>query len=72
MKVTDIKCFPVDCFRTNWVFVKVYTDAGISCLAGNHGLNDGSGTGICIQRRISAETPAHAGARTGNERKGQL
>ncbi len=29
MKVTDIKVFPVDCFRTNWVFVKVYTDEGI-------------------------------------------
>ena len=26
MKVTDIKTFVVDCFRTNWVFVKVYTD----------------------------------------------
>ena len=23
MKVTDIKTFVVDCFRTNWVFVKV-------------------------------------------------
>ena len=30
MKVTDIKTFVVDCFRTNWVFVKVYTDEGIS------------------------------------------
>lgn len=29
MKVTDIKPFLVDCFRTNWVFVKVYTDEGI-------------------------------------------
>lgn len=29
MKVTDIRCFAVDCFRTNWVFVKVYTDEGI-------------------------------------------
>ena len=29
MKVTDIKVFVVDCFRTNWVFVKVYTDEGI-------------------------------------------
>lgn len=29
MKVTDIKIFTVDCFRTNWVFVKVYTDAGL-------------------------------------------
>ena len=29
MKVTNIKTFTVDCFRTNWVFVKVYTDAGI-------------------------------------------
>lgn len=29
MKVTDIKLFNVDCFRTNWVFVKVYTDEGI-------------------------------------------
>ena len=30
MKVTDIKTFTVDCFRTNWVFVKVYTDEGIT------------------------------------------
>ncbi|MCQ2734824.1 MAG: mandelate racemase, partial [Alphaproteobacteria bacterium] len=30
MKVTDVKCFTVDCFRTNWVFVKVYTDEGIT------------------------------------------
>lgn len=30
MKITDVKTFIVDCFRTNWVFVKVYTDAGIS------------------------------------------
>ncbi len=29
MKVTDIKIFVVDCFRTNWAFVKVYTDEGI-------------------------------------------
>ena len=29
MKVTDIKTFTVDCFRTNWVFVMVYTDEGI-------------------------------------------
>ncbi len=29
MKVTDVKIFPVDCFRTNWVFIKVYTDEGI-------------------------------------------
>ncbi len=29
MKVTDIKPFVVDCFRTNWVFIKVYTDDGI-------------------------------------------
>ncbi|MBQ7235703.1 MAG: galactonate dehydratase [Clostridia bacterium] len=30
MKITDIKTFVVDCFRTNWVFVKVYTDGGIT------------------------------------------
>ena len=30
MRVTDIKTFVVDCYRTNWVFVKVYTDEGIS------------------------------------------
>lgn len=30
MKVTDIKTYVVDCFRTNWVFVKVETDEGIS------------------------------------------
>jgi L-alanine-DL-glutamate epimerase and related enzymes of enolase superfamily len=29
MKVTDVKTFAVDGFRTNWVFVKVYTDEGI-------------------------------------------
>ena len=29
MKVTDVNIFTVDCFRTNWVFVKVYTDDGI-------------------------------------------
>ena len=29
MKVSDVKTFVTDCFRTNWVFVKVYTDAGI-------------------------------------------
>ena len=29
MKIVDIKSFVVDCFRTNWVFVKVYTDEGI-------------------------------------------
>jgi len=29
MKVTDVKVFNVDCFRTNWVFIKIYTDAGI-------------------------------------------
>ena len=29
MKVTDIRTFVVDCFRTNWVFVKVCTDEGI-------------------------------------------
>lgn len=30
MKVIDVKTFVVDCFRTNWVFVKVYTDEGIT------------------------------------------
>ena len=29
MKITDIRPFVVDCFRTNWVFIKVYTDEGI-------------------------------------------
>ena len=29
MKVTDIRTFAVDWFRTNWVFIKVYTDEGI-------------------------------------------
>lgn len=30
MEITDVKTFVVDCFRTNWVFVKVYTDEGIA------------------------------------------
>ncbi len=29
MKITDIKTFIVNCYRTNWVFVKVYTNEGI-------------------------------------------
>ena len=36
MKITDIKTFVVDCFRTNWVFVKVYTDEGISGCSTKH------------------------------------
>lgn len=30
MKVTDVRTFTVDCYRTNWVFVKVYTDEELS------------------------------------------
>lgn len=30
MKIIDVKSFVVDCFRTNWAFVKIYTDEGIS------------------------------------------
>ena len=30
MKVTDIKVFTVDAYRTNWMFVKVYTDEGFT------------------------------------------
>ncbi len=30
MKIVDIKTFVVDCFRTNWAFVKIYTDEGIT------------------------------------------
>ena len=33
MKITDIKAFAVDRFRTNWVFVKVYTGEGVTALA---------------------------------------
>ena len=29
-KITSIKTFTIDCFRTNWVFVKVATDEGIT------------------------------------------
>lgn len=29
MKITDIKTYVTDCFRTNWIFVKVFTDEGI-------------------------------------------
>ena len=32
MKITDIKTFMVDAYRTNWVFVKVYTDEGLTGL----------------------------------------
>ncbi len=30
MKITDVRTFVVDCYRTNWVFVKVYTDEGLT------------------------------------------
>ena len=30
MKITDIRTILVDCFRTNWAFVKVETDEGVS------------------------------------------
>ena len=30
MKITELKTFIVHCYRTNWVFVKLETDAGIS------------------------------------------
>lgn len=30
MKITDIKTFTVDCYRTNWIFVKIYTDEGVT------------------------------------------
>ena len=30
MKITDVRAFVVDCFRTNFVFVKIDTDEGVS------------------------------------------
>ena len=30
MKITAIKPLVIDCFRTNWVFVKVMTDEGLA------------------------------------------
>ena len=36
MKITEIKTFVIDCYRTNWVFVKVATDEGI------HGIGEGT------------------------------
>ena len=30
MKITSVRTFVVDCFRTNWAFVKVETDEGVS------------------------------------------
>jgi len=30
LKITDLRTFVVYAFRCNWVFVKLYTDAGIS------------------------------------------
>ena len=29
MKITDIKAFTMDAFRTNWTFIKVETDEGL-------------------------------------------
>ena len=30
MKITDIKTYVIDCYRTNWVFIKIFTDEGIT------------------------------------------
>jgi galactonate dehydratase len=30
MKITDIKTYVMDCHRTNWVFIKIITDEGIT------------------------------------------
>ena len=32
MKITGIKTYCIDCFRTNWTFVKVETDEGLAGL----------------------------------------
>lgn len=32
MKITDIQTYVVDCFRTNWVFLRVLTDEGVEGL----------------------------------------
>ena len=29
MKITDVKAYTMDAFRTNWAFVKVETDEGL-------------------------------------------
>ena len=29
MKITDIKTFTMDAYRTNWTFIKVETDEGL-------------------------------------------
>ena len=36
MKIRSVRTFVVDCFRTNWVFVKVETDEGL------HGIGEGT------------------------------
>lgn len=29
MKITDLKTYAVDCYRTNWVFIRIETDEGV-------------------------------------------
>ena len=36
MKVTAIRTYVIDCFRTNWVFVKVETDEGLPDVQDRH------------------------------------
>ena len=36
MRISAIKTFVIDCYRTNWVFVKVSTDEGL------HGIGEGT------------------------------
>ena len=57
MKVTDIKTFVVDCFRTNWVFVKVYTDEALEYSDGYITIPDKPGLGIEINEEECLKHP---------------
>ena len=61
MKVTDVKTFVTDCFRTNWVFVKVYTDAGIDGV--------GEATLEYKERRLSEQSSIFANTCSGKTRR---
>ena len=57
MKVTDIKTFVVDCFRTNWVFVKVYTNEALEYSDGYITIPDKPGLGIEINEEECLKHP---------------
>lgn len=60
MKITDIKTYTIDAYRTNWTFIKLETDEGITGWGeASLGTQEGAVTGCVgdLKRLIVGEIP---------------